>query len=76
MINEDDKTTEAASKRRMDESQFKDNFISTFCATWCAINRQECIDRGWHERLEKPPMEDAIYLADCAWGRWVEATRA
>ena len=59
----------------MNEEQFKFNFISTFCAAWCAQNHADSCLMGTQERLETPPMEDAIYLADCAWGEWLKYKR-
>lgn len=56
----------------MNESQFKDNYIATFLATWTATNYEEFCMQGWHERLEKPPVEDAMYLADKAWEEYLK----
>lgn len=49
------------------EDKFKENFISTFLATWTANNYNDYCIQGKQEDLEHPPVEDAIYLADKAW---------
>lgn len=59
----------------MNESEFKAQFIAGFCASWCAANYADACVRGEQEYLEKPPMEDAIYLADCAWAEWLSINR-
>ena len=58
----------------MDEKTFKENFISTFLATWTANNFNDYCMRGKQEDLENPPVEDAIYLADKAWIRYSRST--
>lgn len=52
------------------EEVFKAQFIASFCASWCAVNYADACARGESDRLETPPMEDAIHLADCAWREW------
>lgn len=51
----------------MDEATFKATFIATFLATWCVANYDDACMRGEQERLNKPPVEDAKYLAARAW---------
>lgn len=55
-----------------DEQTFKLNFISTFLATWCANEYEDSCMTGQHRRLEKPPVEDAEYLAEKAWEHYKE----
>ena len=55
-----------------DKQRFKEQFIVTFLATWCATNHADACMRDEHERLEHPPVEDAIELADTVWQRLVE----
>lgn len=51
----------------MEEKEFKNSYISTFVATWTAINYEDYCIRNMHSELENPPFEDAEYLADKAW---------
>lgn len=53
----------------MKEDEFIDNFMTTFLASWTANNFDLICARGEWERLENPPVEDAIYLAECAWSK-------
>lgn len=48
----------------MNKKEFKQNFITTFLATWVANNYDDYCSRDKHELLENPPIEDAEYLAD------------
>jgi hypothetical protein len=59
----------------MDEKTFKNNFITTFLATWVANNYDEYCMEGKQEQLSKPPVEEAIFLADEAWNEFVEITQ-
>lgn len=47
--------------------EFRAQFITTFLATWTANNYADACARGEHKRLEKPPCEDAAFLAEKAW---------
>jgi hypothetical protein len=51
----------------MEKKAFRENFISTFCATWCANNYLQYCMEGKQKELGKPPVEDAAFLADEAW---------
>lgn len=56
----------------MNEKTFKENYISTFLASWAAQNYEDYCILGKQEDLKKPPIEDAVYLADCAWNVFLE----
>ncbi len=58
----------------MEEDKFKETFAATFLATWCATQYDHACAMGIAERLEKPPVEDAIYLADTAWAEMQKVT--
>jgi len=49
------------------EQKWKDDFVNTFIATWCATNHTDYCMRGLQKELENPPIEDAIHLAHEAW---------
>lgn len=51
----------------LDEQRFKEQFIASFLASWCAVNYTEYCVQGAQKLLGKPPVEDAIHLADEAW---------
>jgi len=53
----------------MTESTFKQIFIATFLASWCASNYEQYCMLGKQGELSKPPVEDAKHLADEAWQR-------
>ncbi len=48
------------------EKKFKENFITTFLATWVANNYD---DVDTMDLLFDPPIEDAEHLADAAWDK-------
>ena len=54
----------------MNEIEFKQQFISCFLASWCAVNYTDYCMRGMHEQLSNPPVEDAIHLANDAWAEY------
>jgi len=54
------------------EKEFKANFVSTFLATWVANHYDRACAEGRHDTLEKPPVEDAEFLADKAWRHYEE----
>jgi len=49
------------------EKEFKEQFVTVFLATYAANNYAECCMLGDHTRIEHPPVEDAMHLANCAW---------
>ena len=51
----------------MNETQFKEQFITAFLATWCANNHADLCSRGKQESLYHPPIEDAIDIANEVW---------
>jgi hypothetical protein len=58
----------------MDEKEFKSTFIATFLASWCATNYSDYCINGKQEALSRPPVEDAVFLADKAWIELSDAT--
>ena len=56
--------------QQMDKKTFLNNYISTFLATWTANHYEEYIMNNKHEDLGKPPVEDAIFLANEAWKKY------
>ncbi len=64
------------SDKRMTEAQFKAHYIVIFVATLTAKEYDDCCSRGEHDKLsEHHMMEDAIFLADKAWEKYLK-TRA
>lgn len=51
----------------MEKTQFIDNFVTTFLASWTANNYDLMCARGEWEKLGNPPVEDAFHLAEHAW---------
>lgn len=51
----------------MTEKEFKDAYIVTFLASWTAAHYTDYCLLGWQDRLNRPPVEDAIDLANSAW---------
>jgi len=49
------------------EAVFKMQFIASFLASWCVNNYDDYCARDLQDRLGKPPVEDATYLAEEAW---------
>tara|TARA_B100000700_G_scaffold138442_1_gene154485 strand:- start:1195 stop:1491 length:297 start_codon:yes stop_codon:yes gene_type:complete len=54
-------------KRYETYKKFKNNFITKFLATWTAKNHEKYCMEGRQEELKKPPVEEAVFLADEAW---------
>jgi hypothetical protein len=52
----------------LDENKFKSQYVATFLATYMA-NRYERDCQNGHEgkSYDHQPVEDAKFLADCAW---------
>jgi len=51
----------------MIEQEFKQNFLASFMATWCANHYTEYCMAGKHKELANPAMEDAVELANDVW---------
>lgn len=49
------------------EQRFKEQFVVTFLASWCAHHYDDYCQRELHDELEHPPIEDAVELANAAW---------
>lgn len=49
------------------EQAFKTQFIASFLAAWVAKHYDMACARGEHDKLGRPPVEDAQFLADEAW---------
>ncbi len=54
------------------EKKFKENFITTFLATWVANNYHDACINNQHDMLHNPPVEDAEHLAQKAWEKVVD----
>lgn len=57
---------------KLTQEQFIDNFVVTFLATWCANEYNDSCMNGQQERLNRPPVEDARFLAQKAWEHYQE----
>lgn len=57
---------------KLDEHTFKSQYIASFVATWAANNYEDSCMRGEQERLNRPPLEDAMFLANAAWAHYLE----
>lgn len=51
----------------MTKEQFIENFTTQFVATWTAQNYNNFCSIGKQERLEYPPVVDAVFLAKKIW---------
>lgn len=59
----------------MTKPEFIDQYVVTFFATWAANRYDHACSCGQHETLEKPPVEDAIYLAEAVWEHYTGQIR-
>lgn len=52
----------------MTEQQFKDQYVASFLAAYMA-NRydEDCMTGHIHKPYNHQPIEDALFLANCAW---------
>lgn len=53
-----------------DKRDFKRQFVVQFLACYCASNFRDMCSSGRQSTLEKPPVEDAEFLAEAAWRHW------
>lgn len=53
-----------------DKRDFKRQFVVQFLACYCASNFRDMCSSGRQSVLEKPPVEDAEFLAETAWRHW------
>ena len=51
----------------MNFNEFSKMFVVNFISTWAANEYADACARAEHERLENPPIEDAVDLAQSAW---------
>lgn len=52
----------------MDESTFKAAYIAQFLASYMASRYDsDCMDGHQGKPYDHQPVEDAVFLADCAW---------
>ena len=57
----------------MNEKQFKEQYISTFLASYMASNYDfDCQNGHPNEPYNHQPIEDAIFLANKAWEQYSE----
>lgn len=53
----------------MNEQEFKTHYIATFLASYMASRYDnDCLTGHINEPYDTQPIEDAAFLADCAWG--------
>lgn len=57
---------------QLDEKTFKSQYVANFVATWTANNYDDACMMGQHERLNRPPIEDALFLANAAWAHYMD----
>lgn len=53
----------------IDRDTFINTFVINFLSSWCATHFEDYCSRGLQGRLEDPPVDDAMYLAERAWER-------
>jgi len=51
----------------MHRDEFIRRYVIQFCASYVANNYDQNCREGLHEQSRKPPVEDAIHLAEAAW---------
>lgn len=56
----------------MNEQEFKQQIITNFIATYCAINYDDMCAKGNYNIIDNPPVEDAEHIAEKAWKEWVK----
>ena len=54
-------------KKKMNKKEFIEQFTTTWLATWSATNWADYCIKDMHEKLMKPPVEEAFFLANEAW---------
>jgi hypothetical protein len=56
---------------KLDETEFKRQFVAAFIGSWCSKHYENDCENGAHSHTENPPVEDALYLADKAWEKYM-----
>lgn len=56
----------------LSKQDFIEQFVVQFLASYTATIYEDCCMRGQHAKLRKPPVEDAIHLAEEAWNELVD----
>lgn len=57
----------------MTEQEFKDHYVATFLATYMATRYDDdCMNCHPNEPYNHQPVDDAIFLAKCAWKQMEE----
>jgi hypothetical protein len=56
----------------LNQDAFIAQYVTTFLATWAVKEYDSACARGEQKRLNKPPVEDAVYLARMAWMHLLE----
>ena len=51
----------------MDREIFLDNFVTQFLASYSNSVYMDCCQRGDHDRLYNPPIEDALFIGEEVW---------
>ena len=51
----------------MSRDEFIQQFMVTFLSSWVSVHYDEACSYQKHEMLREPPVEDAEFLARCAW---------
>jgi hypothetical protein len=54
----------------MIDAEFKQTIAAAFIGSWLANNYYDACHRGEQERLSRPPVEDAEFLAEKAVQQW------
>ena len=49
---------------KLNKSKFVSDYVSNFCSTWAAINYDNFCIASKQDCLAKPPVEDAVFLAE------------
>lgn len=55
----------------MERETFIAQFVATFCACRAAKHYEDYCARDMHEELANAPLEDALFLAEAAWAKYV-----
>lgn len=53
----------------MNKQDFVEAYVLNFCVAWQVKNYDEFCQRDMHDRLDNPPIEDAIYMGENLWNK-------
>lgn len=59
----------------MNKKQYIETFCANFLAAWTAQHYNDCCSSENYDKLQSPPIKNALYLAETTWYQLQELTK-